>query len=379
MDNENELLSIIAAGLDKVSRNQTAHELGDRSLYLGLSDLAKGLSCPRSVVMSKLTCDSNPKSLDTLLTLARGHWLEHGLEEALRAHGTKFVRQLEIAVVHDSVPIKAHLDLVLADMANNSIIALEVKSAARPRDFVYESHEAQLYGQLGLLSKFWDKPVFKANGIDIAYAFPELAKNALGLDLPAIPGKDSISGFVLTVSPNNAKAFGPYRPDSSVLSLLMAKASEIWSAILAIKANNFSLDTLGFHSGFSPLCDYCSFNRDCPKFAGVDNCDTDLESELAILADLKAKKTALELEVKDREDSLKKIASRIGQLGQWITAENYRFRVATQAGRTTFDPSVIKSSLASFPGIDPTVIDALMDSAQKVGKPFERLYLSPVN
>jgi hypothetical protein len=47
------------------------------------------------------------------MQLRRSHWLENGLEEALKAAGCNFISQLETSIVHQGVPIKTHLILYL--------------------------------------------------------------------------------------------------------------------------------------------------------------------------------------------------------------------------------------------------------------------------
>jgi hypothetical protein len=201
MPNENEILALLAEGLEASSRNQAALELGDRSSYLGLSDLAGAMSCPRTVILNKVLGGTKPKSLRNLLQLSRGHWLESGIERSLESFGVSFIRQMEIAVRHEAVPVKAHLDLVIPGTDSSSVTVMEIKSAAKSRDCVYESHEAQLYGQLGLLAEYWSEPVFTVCGTDDFVSFPELAGKHLNLNLPDSPDELSVSGFVLTVPP----------------------------------------------------------------------------------------------------------------------------------------------------------------------------------
>jgi len=54
MNTQEEILSLLAAGLKAASENHTREMLGDRSSCLGLSDLALGLSCSRAAVATKL-------------------------------------------------------------------------------------------------------------------------------------------------------------------------------------------------------------------------------------------------------------------------------------------------------------------------------------
>jgi hypothetical protein len=377
MPSENEMLTLLAEGLEASSRNQAALELGDRSSYLGLSDLARAMSCPRPVILNKVLKGSKPQSLQHLLQLSRGHWLESGIEMCLESLGVSFIRQMEIAVRHEEVPIKAHLDLVIPGTDSNSVTVLEIKSAAKSRDCVYESHEAQLYGQLGLLSKYWSEPVFTAGGSKDSVSFPELARKHLRLNLPDSPDTSTVSGFVLTVSPNDARAFGPYFPNRMMLDMLLARASSTWSLLQEIKAGRSSIEGIPYQKEFSPLCDYCGFNHDCPKFKG-DSCDG-LAPDLEELIDLKARLASLEDEIKDREDTLKSLASRFNCNGRWISADSYRFKVTEQKGRSSLDRHLLQENLSQKAHLEDGLISEVVSSSFKQGKPFQRLCLSPVN
>jgi len=159
MKNE-EVLSFPARGLEAAANEHTVSTLGDRRTYLGMSDLAYGLSCPRAILASRLTPENAGLPLEKMLQFRRGHWLEYGIEAPLTALKTKYISRLEISIQHQGVPVKAHLDLVLPDESSKSVTVLELKSIGHLRDQVYGSHEAQLYGQLGLLHRFWNQPVF---------------------------------------------------------------------------------------------------------------------------------------------------------------------------------------------------------------------------
>ena len=247
-----EVLSLLAKGLEAAANEHTVSTLGDRQTYLGMSDLARGLSCPRAVVAGKLTPDNSGITLNKLLQLRRGHWLEFGVEEALSALKAKYISQLEISIQHQGVPIKAHLDLVLPDESSQSVTVLELKSVGHLRDQVYGSHEAQLYGQLGLLSRYWSSDVFSVSRqfekraakpvSSNSCSFPELARRHLGIQLAEDVDLISIQGFVLTVSTNGARAFGPYMPNSVVLSGLLEAGAELWQRLDAVKSGRGTLD-----------------------------------------------------------------------------------------------------------------------------------------
>jgi len=377
MKTQEEILSLLASGLAAASENHTKEVLGDRSQYLGLSDLALGLSCPKAVVAGKLAGENADNNLNRLLKLRRGHWLEHGLEEAFQAIKRKYISQLRISLHYENTPVKGHLDLVIPGEDGRSLTVLELKSVGRLRDQVYASHEAQLYGQISLLKELWAKPAFSAGDHAESYSFPDLAKRRLGISLPSSASSVSISGFVLAVSPDAARPFGPYEPNRSVLDALLKTGTRLWRHILEIGAGRETLADVPFGIGFMPLCDYCAYNRNCPKFQGDNR--PELEKELTDLAVLKAARSNLETEIKEREDQLKALASLMGQPGQWINGLSHRFRVSFQAGKATLDQNLLKAGLSQAGGLKDEEVTALLASAQKTGRPFERLNISPIN
>lgn len=90
------LLRLLTQGLLIYGEKKTARELGDRSQYIGMSDIGKGMECLRSAVASKLGLTAFPAAsaidgfvpkdlaytLGRQIILQRGHWQEYGLEQA---------------------------------------------------------------------------------------------------------------------------------------------------------------------------------------------------------------------------------------------------------------------------------------------------------
>ena len=388
MYSQEKILSLLASGLEAAGHNHTVSSLGDRQSYLGMSDLAAGLTCPRAVVARKLQGEPASQPLETLLQLRRGHWLEYGVEEALAAAGQKYISQLEISVEYKGVPVKAHLDFVLFDEAANAVTVIELKSVGRIREHVYGSHEAQLYGQLGLLRTFWNSRCFRITGsqfgkkltehVDSDYCtLSEMAKRQVGVQLPDDADSVSIRGFVLTISPKEARAFGPYEPNQELLSVILDAGKGLWQSLAEIKSGQGILDDVATQHGFSPLCDFCTHNRSCPKFQGGDH--PALEPELSALAELKRQRSRLEEEIKEREEQLKAIAALMGTPGQWINGEHHRFKVSRTAGRATLDQSLLKANLCHLKQVDENQLDTIIATAQKISRPFERLQLSPIS
>lgn len=192
------LIRLLTQGLLAHAEQKTISELGDRSQYIGMSDIGKGMECVRAAVASKLDLTANPaiSALENLapkdlthilgrqIILQRGHWQEHGIEQALAATGVKLIPQLEIAIEHSGVPIKAHLDFTLAWGGQRPAVRiLELKSNERIPDTLYTSYETQLYGQVGLLKSCWAEPSFFVPGTSVQSAtFPQAIQSIFGME-----------------------------------------------------------------------------------------------------------------------------------------------------------------------------------------------------
>lgn len=58
------LMTLLARGLLESSAQKTASSLGDRSQYIGMSDIGRALECPRASVGQKLFGNSYELELD---------------------------------------------------------------------------------------------------------------------------------------------------------------------------------------------------------------------------------------------------------------------------------------------------------------------------
>ena len=84
-----ELCSLLKQGLQASSHARTTLSLGDRSKYVGLSDIGKAADCLRTAVAGKVylpqtLTTATPCSHDTFLRtlrMQRGHWFENGITE----------------------------------------------------------------------------------------------------------------------------------------------------------------------------------------------------------------------------------------------------------------------------------------------------------
>ena len=84
MNRGSKLLELIRAGLAQHSTRMTAQSLGNRSKYIGMSDIGAYLTCPRMAILNRLHPGNREESLSRLLTLNRGHWFEDGIAYILK-------------------------------------------------------------------------------------------------------------------------------------------------------------------------------------------------------------------------------------------------------------------------------------------------------
>ena len=378
------LRALIRQGLQAVSQQSTAAHLGDRSTYVGMSDIGQHWECPRAALARKVLPTTN--SLERLLTLQRGHWFESGVGKALASLGLYVLPQLEINWQHQGVPIKAHLDFVLVWGAPvNAIRILEVKSTDKLPASPHDSHLLQLHGQIGLLAQAWDKPVFSLRAEDGTLlhekmTFPQLCRAQLGLQLPKQAEKLSIEAWLLCLSMKDVTTFGPYTFNQAMLDTALDHAVQLWGDLTAHRAGNLSLSQVTCAQGFYPICSYCEYNGDCPKFPqGVQM--PQWEPALEKLAALKEQRTALDNEIKEMETVLKLVHRQSGTR-DWVDTGNYRFRMSVAAGRSTLNREALHEELTAifrFEGLGNIDVDALLARCERVGSPFEKLSISPIN
>ena len=214
-DREERLLNIIASGLAQFQQSSTLEQLGDRASYIGMSDVASYFSCPRAAVLKRAHGQGQSLDLPRLLALSRGHWFESGVAQAFDGLELPHIRQLEISTQYEGVDFKAHLDFVLATtQPRPTVRILEVKSCQKLPEFLYSSYEMQVYGQIGLLAENWNKPCFSYVPYTGAYpfdnlSFPSIANIALGAELPWDVRDVDLEAWVLCLSMQDAKVFGP--------------------------------------------------------------------------------------------------------------------------------------------------------------------------
>lgn len=369
------LLTLVAKGMSLHADKISAAQLGDRAAYIGMSDVGQYLDCPRSAVLRRLSLIKVKEDVSHLLTLQRGHWFEDGIVQSLLALHMPLARQLEIALDVEGCPVRAHLDFVLASATPRPTVrVLEVKSMARLPDHLYAAHEAQVYGQIGLLARCWNRPTFNLKdetGIPrfSGLTFSQAANELWGITLPDNPAQVDMEVWVLALSMTDARAFGPYLPNGMMLNACLNGAKELWRWQELGLQGTLDLDSLPLVEGFHPLCSCCDASSACPKFAGQAH--PELEDSVEELALWKAQRSSLNAKIKEREASMKEWYAHAGIEGQWIVAGSRRFRVSKQSGRRTLDRGKLMGELSPLMGI--VNAESMLTRCESEGAPFDKL------
>ena len=267
----NPLMLRLQTALETLANQHTEDTLGDRSTYLGASDIG---SCPRKTILSKI---SPPKSdLVTLLRYRRGHMAEDIIANAFTVAGfTNFKRQVAVRYTGD-IPIIAHIDFVFISESRKTMAVLEVKSPEDIPEHPYGSWESQLYLQMGLLED--------------CYPDYTVEKGAI---------------LAVNLGSQGMQLFEEYAPQETIYQGLINRAGKIWN-----QYQQFYGDATTPTAEVSPLCGYCAFLQDCPQFAGEEI--PELAECVAHLAGLQRQQKDLESQISQHKNDLLAIVEQRG-------------------------------------------------------------------
>lgn len=383
------LLGTMSKALNHYSTQCLDPKLGDRKSYVGLSDVGKGMECLRAAVASKLyraqhagtDYESIMRLLRWQIVLQRGHWQEDGIGAALTAYGLRSIPQLSIALSYKDVPIQAHLDLTLVwGGSKPAVRVLELKSNENIPKTLYSSYETQIHGQLALLREAWSKRCFWDAGRSVYVTFPALVSRLFDVSLPSNPDDVDIEGWVVSIAMSDIQVFGAYEPNTIMLGSCLETATRIWECVQAIRGGSMTLDDVDYHKGFHPLCDWCEFNADCPKYRAAEAWNVpEAAQELERLADLKAEAKALKAQIKEIEKRVIQTYAALNPNGAWIMAGDCRFRASVQPGRETIDREALTNELLYLLEGDEERVAGVLRNVTRNGESFERLWVSPVH
>jgi len=222
--NKTRLELFIEENLPKVLDEQTKNELGDRSRYIGASDIG---GCLRKAFLTK---QQKPEySIAQHIVFERGHITEGLVEKMLR--GTAYKTQIEVSDNADNgFPIKAHIDFLVEN--KKECVIIEAKSTSIPVNEPYESWVLQTQLQIGLLLK-------------------ERKNNK------------KVRGYVIAIDVNT----GWYKTfivdfNKTLFNIAMSNANTIANALMTNKCPEASIQM---------YCSKCPFKGDCPAITkGTD-------------------------------------------------------------------------------------------------------------
>lgn len=154
------LEKFIEKNLSKVLKEETLKTLGNRSEYIGASDIG---SCLRKAYLSKT--QNEVHSVKQQIIFERGHLSEGIVEKMIK--GTPYKEQVEvIGKTNNGFPVKAHIDFVV-DFGSECVV-IEAKSTSIEVDEPYDSWILQVQLQMGLLKSQCDKENKNVRGYIIA-------------------------------------------------------------------------------------------------------------------------------------------------------------------------------------------------------------------
>ncbi|EHE0144938.1 PD-(D/E)XK nuclease family protein, partial [Campylobacter coli] len=140
---KNKFDEFVAKNLPQALKKDTEQSLGDRSKYVGSSDIG---GCLRKAYLDKTT--SYEHDLATLIRFQRGHVAEGIIEKML--DGLNPTLQKEVKLTIEGFDLKAHIDFCLE--SKNEIVVVEAKSVNTAVDKPYDSWVMQVNFQLALLA-----------------------------------------------------------------------------------------------------------------------------------------------------------------------------------------------------------------------------------
>jgi CRISPR-associated exonuclease Cas4 len=145
------LKNFIKENLPKVLEEQTKQTLGDRTKYIGASDIG---GCLRKAYLSKTSTVKHDTK--QLIVFERGHLAEGIVAKMLHSRSFKLLPQVEVTEkASNGFPMEAHIDFVADGKKNNkrTLVVIEAKSTDYEVSEPYDSWVYQTQLQLELLSR----------------------------------------------------------------------------------------------------------------------------------------------------------------------------------------------------------------------------------
>jgi hypothetical protein len=365
MAEKNSAESFLLEAIGSYNKLRSRNSLGDRSLYIGASDIASAFGCERRVLLDKFGGLQETRSPESTLVLERGHWVEAGIGEAIAARVKQTVFNLSITgKTEGGTPISIHPDIVC--VCKTKVLVFEIKSVGTIPSKVRTEHQSQLHIQMGVMSRMWNSNAFSTPwNRERPCSFPELLKGRYGIEnVSASPLP--IEGYVVYVSDKALRTSPPQYVQENILDVLLNKADRLWALRTSPEQGLVA-------KGIYPLCDYCAHCAGCPAFASTDVPELATAIQRYREADMllnaaKANKEAI-------AEDLKAFASTPDYLGKWLTAGGDKIKVSSVNGRSSLDADKLVELLV-LRGFSLDEAADLIDAASEQSSGYLRLTLS---
>ncbi|MFA6195266.1 MAG: hypothetical protein WC656_01325 [Sulfurimonas sp.] len=284
------LETFINKNLPEVLKTYTTMSLGDRSKYIGASDIG---SCLRKGYLSKTR--EVEYSMEQHIVFERGHLTEALVAKMLE--GTPCKQQVEVTgKAQNGHAIKAHIDFVV-DWGKECVV-VEAKSTSFPVDEPYESWILQVQMQMGLLQS-------QCNG-------------------------KKVRGYVLAIDVNTGwyKSFEVLQ-NKVLFNLAMNNAEALSQALLDQEEPEASIEL---------YCSKCPFKGDCPAI--TKGCVEQLPKEIIEIVKKIASLSKVEKEIKSLKKQLLEFMESTNI--SLVRADDFTVSLMKKKGKKSVDLEMLK-------------------------------------
>ena len=287
---------VFERNLREALKKETQDKLGDRSQYIGASDIS---GCLRASYFNK----TNPAELpiEKLIIFERGHNTELIVEKMIG--NMPFKKEVEFISSDEPYPAKVHIDYVIYNKKEKTITIIEVKSQNNDSFNVYPSYLLQVNFQWLVA-----ETVLKNKGWRVKNAFIVIVNNNSG------------KYEVVEVEKNE-----------ELQKIALEKAKALCSALIKGEAPE----------GEEQLyCSQCPYKGACPTFCKGAVNDSMIQFEVEETLKLEEKKKELEAKIKAKKEALKKYLQEKGL--NKIKAGEHIVTVTKESSYVTLDTSALK-------------------------------------
>lgn len=306
--------TFLESGIKAYSKANTAETLGDRSKYVGSSDIGQ---CPRKCYLGKTQPAEH--TLEQELVFLRGHIAEGFVRAALEGNNTPFQEQVEVEGLGF---IKTHIDFLMHGRDGVDRI-IECKSTSSIPDQPYSSWIYQVQLQMGLL------------------------RDSGGLIDRAIIA-------VFNVNTGEHTSFD-IAYSEELYKMAIAKAQNLWNSML---------NSTEPEGEVGNLCSFCPYKGSCKALnKGADMLPLDLEQDALEL--FKAQATAKEAGKKEAALKAKLIDFMSATGTKKVQVEDKTISYSEMKGRVSVNAKALQET---YPDI--------YEEVKSEGKPYGMLKIS---